>query len=395
MRLEVWGGMRAGGLVLATLSLCWGCSAGADGGSAVADDVGGGSGGAGAGGPITSIAGSGGGGVIDPSGAGGAPQGAAGSCVGISEQAQIGPRPVDVIWAVDTSDSMVNELQAVEANLNAFSAQILNQGIDVHVVMIAKPGDPNGGSFFNPDPGICIGPPLATGSCPGGSKAPFFQHVESSVGSRKALSRLLDNYPSYKPTLRQGARKYFAVVTDDNDDISPAQFSQGVGALDPGWFDDWVFFGIFCTGGCGVPLACDATGSVYNQLVAQTGGKSGDLCGGNSSGFPPVFAALAQTVINAKALSCDWSIPAAPAGQSFDKGKVNVQFSPSTGAAASTIYFVDGAAQCTSAQGGWYYDNPASPTRIVACPSTCQALQSDPSAKIDIEFGCQTLSVPQ
>jgi len=177
-----------------------------------------------------------------------------GSCAGVSQTATNKVLPVDIIWALDTSDSMVAELQAVEDNMNLFAGSILNQGIDVHVVVIAKPGKPDGGTIFNPDPGICIDPPLATGVCPGGSKPPTYQHVEDSVGSNNALNKFISNYPNYKGTLRQNSAKYFAVVTDDDATSGPndsaGAFINSVTNLDPGWFDNWKFFGVFCTGGC-------------------------------------------------------------------------------------------------------------------------------------------------
>lgn len=328
------------------------------------------------------------------SGTGGA--GVGGGCASVSQTAENQAVPVDIIWAIDTSDSMVGELQATQDNMNQFAATILNAGIDVHVVLIAKPGNPDDGTIFNPDPGICIGPPLGTGACPGSSNPPKYQHVEVSVGSNNALNKLIETYSIYKGTLRQNAVKYFAVVTDDDATDGPnnsaGAFIANVNALDPGWFDQWKFFGVFCTGGCGIPLACASKGNVYNDLVAQKGGIGGDLCGGNSGGFASVFAALAQTVVQSKTLDCAWKIPVPPVGQVFDKTKVNVEFTGSGG--KSPIYYVADAASC-GPQGGWYYDDPANPTTIRVCPSTCTVFQADPMGKVDILFGCDTQTIPK
>jgi hypothetical protein len=374
------------------------CSAGAG-----LDPTTGGEGGSGAGmamaGPgATSGSGmEGAGGLVNPAGGGTGGLQDGGECAAVSQTATNTYLPVDIIWALDTSDSMVSELQAVEDNMNIFASTILNQGIDVHVVVIAKPGEPDGGDIFNPDPGICIDPPLATGSCPGGSKPPNYQHVEDGVGSNNALNKFISNYPNYKPTLRQKALKYFAVVTDDEAEDGPnnsaAAFTSSVTNLDPGWFDAWKFFGVFCTGGCNVFLACENTGDVYNALVAQTGGVAGDLCGGNSNGFAPVFDALAKSVVDGKQLDCAWAIPPPPMGEQFQKDKVNVSYSPSMGA-PQTVYHVTTEADC-GPQGGWFYDDNASPTKVNVCPTTCATIQADPQGKIDILFGCATLDVPK
>jgi len=322
--------------------------------------------------------------------------GVGGGCATVSQTAENQLVPVDIIWAIDTSDSMVGELQATEDNMNQFAATILNAGIDVHVVLIAKPGNPDDGTIFNPDPGICIGAPLATGTCPGGSKPPQYQHVEVSVGSNNALNKIIETYPNYKGTLRPNAIKYFAVVTDDDATDGPnnsaSAFINSVNALDPGYFDQWKFFGVFCTGGCGIPLACANTGDVYNALVQQKGGIAGDLCGGNSSGFASVFAALAQTVVQGKKLDCSWKIPQPPDGQTFDKAKVNVEYTGSGG--KTEIFYVADPATC-GPQGGWYYDDPVNPTAIKVCPSTCTTFQADAMGKVDILFGCDTKVIPK
>ena len=359
-------------------------------------------GGSGGGGPIGAGGGSGAGLNLD-SGLGSGGVGGSGAlsdaqvCNAVSQTADNKVRPVDIIWALDTSDSMVGELQQVEANMNTFANQIAQSGIDVRIVLIAKPGNPTDGSLFNPDPGVCMDPPLGTGKCPGGSKPPQFQHVEVGVGSNNALNRIIETYPTYKPTLRQSAAKYFVVVTDDEAKTAPnnsaAAFTQSVAKLDPGWFDTWKLFGIYCTGSCGQPLACAATGNVYKALVSQTGGVTGDLCGNNQN-FAPVFAAMSQAVVQAKTVDCAWGIPPAPAGETFDPKLVNVDYYPGGSGASQPIFHVQNAAAC-GPQGGWYYDDDKNPKQVLVCPATCQVIQADPSAKVDVLFGCATVDVPK
>ncbi len=317
-----------------------------------------------------------GGGVVVP-GSGGAP---GGECQAVSQQAELGAKPVDIIWAVDTSGSMKVEQKAVEQNLNGFAQQIAAAGVDVRVVLISDPK------------AMCIGAPLGKGGCPGGSKAPSFLHVEKYVGSHSALSAMVGYHSSYSQVLRPNSVKYFTVVTDDNTEPgnvnSATEFSNKVAALG---ISDWKFFGIFCTGGCS--SNCVAVGKTYANLVSQTGGKAGDLCGGNLTGFKPVFDSLAASVIENKTLDCSWEIPPPPEGQAFDKERLNVRFTSGSGT-LTDIYAVGDPSQCGAA-GGWFYDNPVSPTRIEVCPSTCQALQSDSAGKIDILFGCVTVAQPQ
>ncbi len=118
------------------------------------------------------------------------------------------------------------------------------------------------------------------------------------TGSANALSLLLQRYPTYKPALRKEAVKYFMVVTDDDSDVAAQDFINQVDALDAGWFDEWRFSGVYCTGNCPSLFACISVGGVYADLVTRTAGTADDLCQGQS-GFGPLFSALANDVVSA------------------------------------------------------------------------------------------------
>jgi hypothetical protein len=375
------------------LSLSVGCSAAADppgdseaGGSGAAASGGGmnlGGGGSSAGG-----AGSGNGGGLAFGGSGNEGGGSGGGeCAGVSQQASNAVLPVDVIWTIDTSGSMTEETAAVRANMNAFSQQITAAGVDVRIVLVAEQYSPPPFPGF-PDEGICIGAPLGSGKCPDDNKAPNFLHVFKSVGSTNSLSLVLQTYPNYKNALRPGSMKILTVVTDDNSALSAAAFTQQFDAIDPANVVPglWKVYGIYCFSKC--PSAAKQ-GTVYQQLVQQTQGVAGDLCTQN---FKPVFDQLAAGVVSASKLSCGWKIPAAPAGETFDKQKVNVVFTDGS-AQATTFGKVGSAADC-GPNGGWHYDNEQNPTMVLVCPSTCQAIQSDPNGKIDVQFGCATKLAP-
>jgi len=56
---------------------------------------------------------------------------------------------------------------------------------------------------------------------------------------------------------------------------------------------------------------------------------------------------------------------------------------------------VTSAAGCDATNGGWYYDvepSVGTPTKIIACPSTCSAFEAAPSgASVSIQLGCDTV----
>src|SRR5690606_3496249 len=64
--------------------------------------------------------------------------GAGGACVSVSEEAKPQYEPADIIFAVDTSGSMSDEIGFTQQHLNQFSTQIVQSGIDVRVVMLAE-----------------------------------------------------------------------------------------------------------------------------------------------------------------------------------------------------------------------------------------------------------------
>ena len=173
-------------LVLASLIFA-GTSCGDAGGSALrGPDTGGGAGTGGGGSGVGGVGGAGArGGVggigigLDAGKSSDANVNTDGACQGVSQEAKVETLPVDIVWAVDTSGSMLDEATAVQANINAFSQQIVQANIDVHVVMLAALGPILGIQ-------VCVGPPLGTGNCatPGGDSKPpnFFHHPSAMVG---------------------------------------------------------------------------------------------------------------------------------------------------------------------------------------------------------------------
>jgi len=90
-------------------------------------------------------------------------------------------------------------------------------------------------------------------------------------------------------------------------------------------------------------------------------------------------------------LTCDLALPTPPQG-ALDPAAVNVAVK--TGTTTTTLYKVAGSTACGSA-GGWYYDDPVTPTRITLCPTACteatQAVTAAQGGGIVVQFGCQSL----
>jgi len=336
-------------------------------------------------------------------------------CNAVVQQAEKQAGRADIVFVLDNSGSMAQEVAAVQSNLNSFSQQIASSGIDVHVIVIsAPPGggmmgsaciDPTGitcifvptltvGGLFNGN-GVCIDPPLgAQGACPQGddsNTAAGFLHVKQPVDSHNALAMVQQTYSSWQQMLRPDAAKTFVVISDDESQVSAGDFTNWVNQQALFMSGIWRFSGIFCTA---ASANCANVGTTYQTLVTQTQGVSGNL-GDFSMGqtevngqFKMVFDSLAKAVVkDARPVDCQWTIPPPPNGEHLDPNAVNVRYSM-MGGMDNTIYGVDGADKCTDMYGGWYYDNPGAPAHVLACPQTCKVLQGDLSTKVEVLFGC-------
>jgi hypothetical protein len=314
--------------------------------------------------------------------------------------------PVDLIIAVDTSNSMAegfpagvgpSEIDEVNNNLNSAADIISVSMVDTHVIMIA-------------DNKVCIDTPLGTGNCPADEKLPGYRHVNHQVLSQDVYGSILDTYNDWSSSLRPNALKRVLVVTDDDDTLTSAQFISQLTALDATFADVTVdsivaYEGPIdaCLGGCGDaahpccpcwpvspitwPLSAEA-GANYLSATIDTGGVAGDLC---TQSFGTFFVQLGNAVVADTPIACEYDIPDPPANETLDINKVNVEFWPSSGA-ASDILNVPNAGSCGIS--GWYYDNPSNPTKIVLCPSTCAAVQADDGGQVHVVFGCETQQAP-
>ncbi len=314
-------------------------------------------------------------------------------CAGISQESSIAMQPADILIVVDNSGSMDFESKAVQDYLNGFSQQIFAANIDAHVVLLsAYPGAS--------DAGICIDAPLGGGMCPASdSNPPGFIHIDQLIESSDALTRLIERHADWATAMRPTASKHIIVVTDDNSDLSAADFMTMWSAIDPSYVPVFVH-GIAaiqdpvtsCLDGnaSGCCAIASVPGAVYQTLADQTAGVFGNLC---TQEFQPIFDAVADQVIEGSDLACEFTIPPPPDGEEFDPKKVNVDFFQNANDADPTleIGYVDDLAACAGVDGGWYYNDPAAPTTILLCSQTCDAIQGHSMAKIAIQFGCATV----
>ena len=97
---------------------------------------------------------------------------------------------------------------------------------------------------------------------------------------------------------------------------------------------------------------------------------------------------LAQ--IRAGSLACEFQLPTPPEGEELDPMLVNVDLTRASGA-TETLAFVGDASGCGQVELEWYYEAGAGGEMTInTCASTCQQLQAEKDATVQIRIGCPT-----
>jgi hypothetical protein len=134
-------------------------------------------------------------------------------------------------------------------------------------------------------------------------------------------------------------------------------------------------------------------GSDANLLhaVAKAGGTKTALLVSTANAQAELQNAF--DAIKKGSVSCEYLMPKSAPDTPIDPAKVNVIYQPNGGSQKTVVGKVSSKASCTVDKGGWYYDDPKSPTKIVFCPATCALVQSDEKADIEVLIGCTTIPI--
>ncbi len=138
----------------------------------------------------------------------------------------------------------------------------------------------------------------------------------------------------------------------------------------------------------------DVTAGAPGNLdkIATAGGNMKAFIVDTTKDVTAQFLAALDAIRGGK-LDCAFQIPQPAAGETLAYGEVNVRVK--TAATSGNLYYVASADLCDPTTGGWYYDNDpatgATPTQIIACPTSCTAFQAAKDASVEIALGCQTV----
>jgi hypothetical protein len=353
------------------------------------------------------------------------------ACASQSASATLTKKPVDVIIVIDNSGSMTQEIQGVQQNINQnFATIIENSGLDYRVILVSRHGSATGAQS------VCIEAPLsgiAAGGCAPPpaqpvNNPPKFFHYSTEIASRNSWCKILSTFSTpdefnvapmgWQEWLRPDSFKTFIEITDDGvgctyngktysdantvaggTTVAP-KFDADLLALSPAQFGDlnqrnYAFYSIVAlafntpatkpyaptdpvtAGKC--PTAANP-GTGHQALSVLTGALRFPIC--DTTSYDVLFQAIAEGVIQGAKVVCDFPVPDAPPGKTIDLTTVEVAYTPGGMGAVSTFAQVKDHASC--APSSFYIDSGT----IHLCPETCGVVQLDPSAKIDVLFGC-------
>lgn len=130
-----------------------------------------------------------------------------------------------------------------------------------------------------------------------------------------------------------------------------------------------------------------------DQIAAAGGGAPTAFNASGKDGGAPRQELLDSLLkIRAGALGCEYAMPVPDRSKGvLDPTSVAINYTPGTNDPIQTIMRVANLDACGETTGGFYYDDPSDPKRIVLCPASCDAVRKGGSgAKVDVFLGCIT-----
>jgi hypothetical protein len=336
-------------------------------------------------------------------GLGGSPSNS--SCSPIRQQASIARRSIDLIVVVSNDATMRSQMVGIEASLNnALRTSLVTSGEDYQVILISKHGKSSGPGV----PSICVGAPLSANTTCGSAQVSAmpvggerFLHVDSPVGSTESYRKILETYPQWRSRLRVGSLKALVVFSAGNDAMASDEFDRTLLGLDPAQFGtvesrSYVLHSVLsirpamalfhlpedmlvaevCT-----PQGDTATGRSsgisYQELARLTGGFRGSFC--KSASYDSVFLNITRYLATRARVSCVFPLPSGP---DVLTNKVIVNYTSGSGA---TRVFESVGDQSRCALNRFYLEGG----QVRFCAQTCQAVQNDPAASVEVLFTCE------
>ena len=303
------------------------------------------------------------------------------ACGAVTEQANIAPLHLYVL--VDKSSSMSTKWKPARNGLKAFMDDPASAGIDVALNFFPRP--PGGAPVC--DQNAYRAPRVPFGLLPANEAALLTAlDAEATDGFNTPLypalgGAILGAIDQVKP--KAGDRGAVLLVTD-GEPSGPAPTCGGVNPDDPAVIAALAAAGVKQTPSISTfVIGLPGVNQTVADQISAAGGTVSAIVITDATKIEAAFQE-ALVKVRGEALPCDFPIPTKVAAGEVSSGLVNVQYTKGTGGVSELYQTGD----CSA--GGWRYDDPAKPTRIVLCPTTCAEVRGDPKGKIEILLGCKT-----
>ena len=124
------------------------------------------------------------------------------------------------------------------------------------------------------------------------------------------------------------------------------------------------------------------------NAIAASGGTGQAVYLSDANAYQGLLDALNEI---RGSVACEYQIPLPEEGKEPDYDRLNVNITAE--GKTETIGRVAAPSECHPDKGGWYYDNPNKPSKIMLCAATCQMVKSGSQmepVQVDVLLGCKT-----
>lgn len=179
---------------------------------------------------------------------------------------------IDMVWVIDNSTSMVEELQIIRENLGRFLLSLEDRS-KLNFTLITN----SRGSY---------GMALSSWALDRG-----YRQFSQLINSYDSLTQFLNHLPRMQGSaIRAGSQKILVVVSDDNSEVTANEFFRLIPRhIDPNDLKVFGFVGLDKT----ASPCIDKAGGHYVSLAQATGGQAFNIC---ERDWTPYFESLVKNV---------------------------------------------------------------------------------------------------
>jgi len=320
-------------------------------------------------------------------------------------------KPIDVIFSVDTSGSMDDEIDEVENRIKGDFVDIMNNsGVDYRVIMLADKDE------------VCIKSLSKNGNCGEGAntntnKFKHIDQVDGSPESEQSLKNFVDYYDGirdsqgepYNQYLRSNSFKIFVAVSDEKEQ------AYNSGSDPPGAAQEFInkitsksnadfgtpsnrnfrVHGIIGVPPKGGQKAYQPSEPIQNSnmncstaekmpasehAAKKTKGLRYPICKTNS--YDAVFNEIADGAVQLSKIGCELDYPMV-SNDTIDKDKMSLQWKPMSASKASVVHKVHDQSNC--AKDRFYLDSG----KVQLCQKLCDEVRDTDKGKLTIHAGCE------